>query len=521
MTDIATALTDSVDKDGQTVITGIIDHNGLEIILDADGDTSITADTDDEIDVKVGGTDMAKFAKGLKLLKGSDVASATDLNVDIFGNMFDVTGTTTIATIKTKGIGTFIILQFDGACTLTHSTANLILPGAADILTAAGDIAFLYEYASADWRCISYMRADEAPDYKNYVDKNPIINGDFNSWQEGTSFAGLTNGGSRYFADTWKWIEAGVNAYVHTVSRSTDVPTVAESGHKSNYSMKSDCTTIADTIDAGDGAYFKYTIEGYDYLPFAQQAITLSFWHKHTKTGINSVQLSSSTTDRVITKEYTQTTTNTWEKAELTFPANDGTGTWDYVNGKGLQIHFTIYAGTSEMTSANDVWLSESGVYASTNQVNNADSTSNNMLFAQIKIDKGAVALPFIGRSHQEELDRIGRYFEYNTNFAAGNGSSAGAVGVFSTTTVAQMQFMYKRKRAIPSVTFSTGDHWQIQSSAIEDVTAAGGGSITANDINEDGCRLTVIIDGNSGDGTGAVLQTDGSAGNWAVDARL
>lgn len=69
MTDIATALTDSVDKDGQTVITGIIDHNGLEIILDADGDTSITADTDDEIDVKVGGTDMAKFAKGLKLLK--------------------------------------------------------------------------------------------------------------------------------------------------------------------------------------------------------------------------------------------------------------------------------------------------------------------------------------------------------------------------------------------------------------------------------------------------------------------
>ena len=36
-----------------------IDLNGNEMILDADGDTSITADTDDQIDLKVGGTDRA------------------------------------------------------------------------------------------------------------------------------------------------------------------------------------------------------------------------------------------------------------------------------------------------------------------------------------------------------------------------------------------------------------------------------------------------------------------------------
>ena len=34
-----------------------LDVNGTEIILDADGDTSITADTDDQIDIKIGGTD--------------------------------------------------------------------------------------------------------------------------------------------------------------------------------------------------------------------------------------------------------------------------------------------------------------------------------------------------------------------------------------------------------------------------------------------------------------------------------
>lgn len=38
-------------------LTGTLDADGNEIILDADADTSITADTDDQIDFKIGGTD--------------------------------------------------------------------------------------------------------------------------------------------------------------------------------------------------------------------------------------------------------------------------------------------------------------------------------------------------------------------------------------------------------------------------------------------------------------------------------
>ena len=34
-----------------------IDLNGNEMILDADGDTTITADTDDQIDFKTAGTE--------------------------------------------------------------------------------------------------------------------------------------------------------------------------------------------------------------------------------------------------------------------------------------------------------------------------------------------------------------------------------------------------------------------------------------------------------------------------------
>ena len=38
-------------------MTGSLDLNGTELVLDADGDTSITADTDDQIDFKTGGSD--------------------------------------------------------------------------------------------------------------------------------------------------------------------------------------------------------------------------------------------------------------------------------------------------------------------------------------------------------------------------------------------------------------------------------------------------------------------------------
>ena len=39
-----------------------VDLNGVELILDADQDTSITADTDDRIDLKIGGAEHISFS---------------------------------------------------------------------------------------------------------------------------------------------------------------------------------------------------------------------------------------------------------------------------------------------------------------------------------------------------------------------------------------------------------------------------------------------------------------------------
>ena len=51
-----------------------VDLNGVELLLDADQDTSISADTDDQIDIKIGGADDFQFtANTFTALSGSSV----------------------------------------------------------------------------------------------------------------------------------------------------------------------------------------------------------------------------------------------------------------------------------------------------------------------------------------------------------------------------------------------------------------------------------------------------------------
>ena len=58
-----------VNVSGDTM-TGALDLDGQELVLDADGDTSITADTDDAIDIKTGGTDRIRIDGDGTFMKG-------------------------------------------------------------------------------------------------------------------------------------------------------------------------------------------------------------------------------------------------------------------------------------------------------------------------------------------------------------------------------------------------------------------------------------------------------------------
>lgn len=111
-------------------------------------------------------TSKAVTADSLAALweKGSDIASAGTISIGE-GGAFHVTGTTTITDIDpaTDKAGRAFILIFDGALTLTHNATTLILPGGANITTAAGDVAWFVSEGSDAVRCINYIPAALPP----------------------------------------------------------------------------------------------------------------------------------------------------------------------------------------------------------------------------------------------------------------------------------------------------------------------------------------------------------------------
>ena len=90
------------------------DINGEELILDVDGDSSIHADTDDQIDFKVGGTDQFSAKDGV-------IEPTTDNDVDLGSSskefkdaFFDGTVTTDALTVGSTSISANGITEADG-----------------------------------------------------------------------------------------------------------------------------------------------------------------------------------------------------------------------------------------------------------------------------------------------------------------------------------------------------------------------------------------------------------------------
>jgi hypothetical protein len=92
--------------------------------------------------------------------KGSDIASATTTDLSATNGLFhDITGTTDITGFGTVRAGIWKILKFEGVLTLTHNATSLILPGAANITTADGDMLMVSSEGSGNWRGEWFTRA--------------------------------------------------------------------------------------------------------------------------------------------------------------------------------------------------------------------------------------------------------------------------------------------------------------------------------------------------------------------------
>ncbi|QNP80978.1 hypothetical protein [Agrobacterium tumefaciens] len=91
---------------------------------------------------------------------GSTIASGTTTDLSTVKGMYvSVTGTSTITSFGTAKAGWVKYLRFTGAATLTYNATSMILPGAANITTLAGDFALFVSEGSGNWRCLEYSRA--------------------------------------------------------------------------------------------------------------------------------------------------------------------------------------------------------------------------------------------------------------------------------------------------------------------------------------------------------------------------
>lgn len=243
--------------------------------------------------------------------------------------------------------------------------------------------------------------------------KNLIINGDFRIWQRGTNFPAIVSGG--FPADRWTYVRVG--DAVHTASKSTDVPTVAQAGRLFLNSLLFDCTTADTSIAAGDTTFFQQRIEGYDFQQIAQRPFTLSFWVKGTKTGIHCVAFRNVGADRNYIAEYTINVTNTWEKKTITVPASPSAGTWNYESGIGIQLIWALSAGTTWHGAAN-AWQT-GNLFTTSNQVNATDNAANDFRITGVQLEAGEEATEFDFRHYEQELALCQRYY---TNYNAGLG---------------------------------------------------------------------------------------------------
>jgi len=143
LSDLATAIQQSVSADGQTPITGNLQMGGNKL-------TGLGAGS--------GTGQSLRFEQLFSQGTLTDIASAatTDIGAQLT-TLLRVTGTTGITSFGTNYNGPRFLI-FQGIVTLTHS-ATLVLPGAANITTAAND-ALVAVPISGGWQVVAYQKAD-------------------------------------------------------------------------------------------------------------------------------------------------------------------------------------------------------------------------------------------------------------------------------------------------------------------------------------------------------------------------
>lgn len=111
------------------------------------------------------GVDRAQASASLSAGSTLDLTAVT-------GDFVTVNGTATVTAI-TLGNGKEAVLRFTDVCTLTHNGSTLILPGAANYVTAAGDV-LRFRGQVSGVACVGLTRSSGPSRFNRFYESSPL-----------------------------------------------------------------------------------------------------------------------------------------------------------------------------------------------------------------------------------------------------------------------------------------------------------------------------------------------------------
>jgi hypothetical protein len=172
------------------------------------------------------------------------------------------------------------------------------------------------------------------------------------------------------------------------------------------------------SLGVGDEFEVVQPIEGFNAADFdfgksTAKTVTLSFWIRSSLTGSFSVTLYNNAVDWCYPASYTINSSNTWEYKTITIPGQTS-GTWLTTNGIGMQVLFSLGAGTNRLGTAN-TWVNANRI-GFPGQTNLITTNSATFYITGVQLEVGVTATGFDYRPYGTELMLCQRYYWKNLN---------------------------------------------------------------------------------------------------------
>ena len=450
-------------------VTGIQNKKGLMVIDRIDSNNNLTPSKREYISFDgTSGSTVVTLVRGLGGSTDQDhgVGAIVEFINDIVQQQAIIDGLTEVIDPDTGALDTSKVATPSSIPTKATATENVTGTDDAKFVTALANVPAFYKSI--------YSQA--------------LINGNFDVWQRGTTVAMTT--ANAYAADRW---------YTETATAGTDKTVSQQDG--TGVAGSRYCARVAMVQDVDELLTFSQALESQESIKFRGKKLTLSFY---ARGGAEFVADNATLVSKIVTGKGT-------DQKVLAFTTSADAVSQNNV----LTTDWQKFTCTTTDVIASDI--TQIGVsFAFTHA--GSGITTNYFEVTQVQLCVGDVALPFMPKSYEQELDDCNRYCQA----IVGTGTSGVVAWGFATSATNAYVSVptYKVMRTTPTLNATAGD-WRCGfiSGALQDVTAL---IILVGFPSERFITLTVTVASGLTTNVPSVLVSDNNANRTLIlDAEL